>query len=704
MALTAEEFKELALLARESGDEALEMQALEGFNNVKSEVGNFDLESVDPAGPIATNLPPPSPSQTSIGGGRSGLSRRKTQQATRTSELLKGVESGQISSKDLTPIEVSRVQRAKIDAIPELSIGNFRKLSGDVSLMSSLAAMTTFDPDEFGRIISKSDPNIGIVTTPDGERIAFNNKTNEALSINKVGPSMMDAAQLGIATAALAPAAAFSGIAAPALAAGAIQANIETGQAAAGGEFNALPVAGATLAGPIIRGGMKGAQSVIQGLRSSLGISQPAARAAVQEAVPAAQALDDAAPPRPLALDPIEDVAPRRFHPLLGQESRKATEIRTAIESGSDDIAAAGYMINGANRVVSNPIAKEVMSQGKRTSTFEPGKTTLFAGSSRNDKTAFGKMLDIVESGLRSATFAAKNRPGQVVGDTVLERWKAVKNINKTAGKEVKIARNNLDGNRVNLNDVEAKFLDDIDELGISVGDDLKLNYFDSRIEGSEGAEAILNKIWPRLQRLKENPDARKAHNLKGFIDSLVETGKKSTDKPLTRDAENVANNLRFNVNEMLRKQFPEYKAANVKYSETIEKLQDFAKSTGKHFNPKSPLSNEFVGKKTRTLLSNNITRETFSDAITGLESVAKKYGANFSDDINTQILMVEELEKSFGTFAPTGLQGEVGKAVTQAMKGGKIISPDTAIRVAKQLKINEKNMLKALRKLAEQQ
>jgi len=61
MALTAEEFKELALLARESGDEALEMQALEGFNNVKSEVGNFDLESFDPAGPIATNLPPPTP-------------------------------------------------------------------------------------------------------------------------------------------------------------------------------------------------------------------------------------------------------------------------------------------------------------------------------------------------------------------------------------------------------------------------------------------------------------------------------------------------------------------------------------------------------------------------------------------------------------------------------------------------------------------
>ena len=177
------------------------------------------------------------------GGGRSGLSRRKAQQAERTSELMAGIEAGQISSKDLTPVEVSRVQRARVDAIPEANVGSFRMLSSDVSFMSSLAAMTTFDPDEFGRILSRADPNIGIATTPEGERIALNNKTNEAVSINKLGPSMMDAAQLGISVAALAPAAALGGIVAPAVGAGLIQANIETGQALAGGEFDAEPIA-----------------------------------------------------------------------------------------------------------------------------------------------------------------------------------------------------------------------------------------------------------------------------------------------------------------------------------------------------------------------------------------------------------------------------------------------------------------------------
>ena len=67
MALTSEEYKELALLARESGDEALEMQALEGFNSVRQsaepEQQPFDLESFEPGGDIGVAE---SPQDTSV--------------------------------------------------------------------------------------------------------------------------------------------------------------------------------------------------------------------------------------------------------------------------------------------------------------------------------------------------------------------------------------------------------------------------------------------------------------------------------------------------------------------------------------------------------------------------------------------------------------------------------------------------------------
>ena len=123
--------------------------------------------------------------------------------------------------------------------------------------------MTTFNPDEFGRILSAADPNIGVATTPDGERIAFNNETNEAFSINKIGPSLMDAVQFGSVAAAFTPGVKLAtGVPAAASkligrqvasplglrtvaqagAAGATEAGLQAGQQIKGGEFDAKEI------------------------------------------------------------------------------------------------------------------------------------------------------------------------------------------------------------------------------------------------------------------------------------------------------------------------------------------------------------------------------------------------------------------------------------------------------------------------------
>ena len=150
-----------------------------------------------------------------------------------------------------TPEQTEALRKKRIADIPELT-GSMKSLSENLGFTDALAGLTAFDPDEFGQILRNSDPNIGIVTTPEGERIAVNNSTGAAFSINKVGPSIMDAVQFGGTFAAFTPAGRGSqGLLSLAGKSAATQAGIEAGQAAAGGEFNPGDVAVAGVAAPV---------------------------------------------------------------------------------------------------------------------------------------------------------------------------------------------------------------------------------------------------------------------------------------------------------------------------------------------------------------------------------------------------------------------------------------------------------------------
>lgn len=222
-------------------------------NAVRSQLG-ISAEATPQARPTVSQQFPPQ--QT--GGGRAGRGNRLREEAARTGDLLRSFEAGEITSQDLTPTEVEQVRKARIDAIPEIT-GSFSQLSDNLGFMQGLAGLTTFNPDEFGRILQDADPDIGVVTTPDGERIAINRKTDEAFSINKLGPSLMDAVQIGgVAALFSGPAAAISKVGGTvgkqtllqSGGAGVIESGAQVSQAVLGGEFDLSDVAlAATFAG-----------------------------------------------------------------------------------------------------------------------------------------------------------------------------------------------------------------------------------------------------------------------------------------------------------------------------------------------------------------------------------------------------------------------------------------------------------------------
>ena len=603
---------------------------------------------------------------------RARRARALQKEATDNQDLVKSFEAGDISSQDLTEREVDAIQRARIDAIPELT-GNIRGLSDNIGFKDALMQMVTFDPAEMGQILHDTDENIGIVMTPEGEHIAVNNSTGATFSINKIGPSLIDAVQLTSSALAFTPAGRLPGLVRPAAAASATQSAIEGGQALSGGEFNTSDVALAGAAVPVAAAGIKGAVEGVSKLRKTFNISTPS-------------------------------LPTRKATPWFGQESKNTQIIREALQSGEGDKVAAGYMIDGARKVVSDPVARQVIKQGTATGTFDPGKVSLFSGSSKLDKKAFGEMLDVVQSGLTNAKKAALHRPGRVVGDTLMKRYKFVQDLNSKAGKAVGKAAKDLKGADVDTSVARIGFLDDLEKQGIGIADDGSLDFTLSAFEDIPGAQNLMNTIWKRLKVLDKSRDGLNIHRFKKFIDNQIDIGKRGNN-PIVADAERVALGVRQNVNTALQEASPAYREANKIFSETIDPLKEFQRISGKNFDPESSNANEFAGKIARRMLSNVQSREPLIDTIHAMEQIAVNNGAKFNDDIATQIMFVEQLEQAFGTFAPTGIQGEISKGVGRAIRGDKAgVVADAAVGViSKARRINEQNAMKSLRKFVDQ-
>ena len=630
--------------------------------------------------------------QQQVGGiGRSGRSARSQRLRTSrrdTQDLTNRFEAGEISSSDLTPEQVNEVRLERVKRIPEISDTGFSSLTqneGFIGLLkdfsASAAGLTAFDPDEFGAILQQADKNIGIVTTPEGERLAIHNITGDAVSLNKLGPSLIDALQVGGGIAALSPSGLAKTIAGRGLAAAGTQAAIEVGQVAAGGDIDPEQIALAGVAGPVLERGLQAVKGSISGMRNRLGINLPAQQAA------------------PLPVGVVDDIAPTQSHPLFGQESKNTTKIRQALESGEGDAVTAGYMLEGSKKVVADPTARELMKQGKATGTFDPGKVALFGGSSDADKVAFGKMLDIVEKGRSNAKFAAENRPGKLVGESFMKRYRHVQKVNSDAGKAVGKAAKALKGTDVDLTQAKGGFLNSLDDSGVSIGPGNKLDFKGSTFEDDAGTEKLITNLWDRIQSIEKSRDGLHIHRAKKFIDNKVDIGKRSAN-PITSDAERIALDMRANINNALRGASEDYKVANQTFSETISPLKEFQKISGKNFDPESPNANEFVGKISRGILSNIRSREKIIDTLHDLERVGTKHGGKFTDDVTTQIMFVEELEKTFGAFAPTSLAGESAKAVGQGIRGDKVgaaISVGGSV-INKARKLNEDQAIKALR------
>lgn len=351
----------------------------------------------------------------------------------------------------------------------------------------------------------------------------------------------------------------------------------------------------------------------------------------------------------------------------------------------------------GAPKIQKDKIAREALKQG-----FDEGIVAVVKGGSPEDKAKMLKMVEKMKAGKSNAKDAAINRPSDIAGDSLVSRFKHVVDTNKQAGKQLDVEARKLKGQKVDFGGDVDGFIDDLQDIGVTLDDNFTPNFTGSVIEGSEGAEKAVNRVIKRMKNTVQNPDAFDLHNLKKFIDEQVSFGKQS--EGLTGKTENILKNLRRRVDNTLDSNFPDYDNVNTIYAETINTIDNLQDAAGKKLDLKGANADKATGTVLRRLMSNTQSRVNLLDSIDEIDMVAKRYGGQFDDDILSQVLFADELDRVFSPVARTSFQGQIKQGVESASRGSRgmtEIAIDKAGDIAEQARgINEANAFKSIEEL----
>jgi hypothetical protein len=405
-------------------------------------------------------------------------------------------------------------------------------------------------------------------------------------------------------------------------------------------------------------------------------------------------------PTEPTIRESLQSIKASVGEKLSPQDS---ATLRKQIAQNPDSTELVNFRISGTQAVPDNEAASAI-KQG-----WKDGTIASIKAASDKDRQAMTKMLNIFKMGEKREAYRAINRPADILGDTVQSRIDFLANANKQAGLDInKIANSQLRGQRVNFDPAINTFLDDLGALGVKVELDAngvaKANLQGSDIQGDRQAQRVLNMVLERLSTVKE-PDAYGIHTAKRFIDTQVDFGKRSLANPLTAQAEKTLKTLRRNLNATLGDSFPNYRAANTKYSETKESLDSLQDAAGTKIDFDAPSANKQLGTAMRKLTSNYGTRANLIDALDLANSTSTKYGLKLEDDIVNQLIFVNELDRMFGAAADTSLKGQVGQAQITGLDIARGRLRERALDLlaekAEELRgVNKENAVKAMEEL----
>jgi len=364
----------------------------------------------------------------------------------------------------------------------------------------------------------------------------------------------------------------------------------------------------------------------------------------------------------------------------------------------------------GSEKIIPDKLSENYIRQGGK-----PGVVAAIKAGSDADRRAALQMVDVYKAGKTDEKKRALLRPTDVIGRTIDERVKFLVDSAKKSGEEIdSIAKGVMKKQPVDYQPAIADFEAALDGLGIKTMDITKggvkkrvVNLKGSDVEGDTGAKRILNTVFERMYETDAPLNAFDVHRLKRYLDTQINYGPRRANA-LTIEAERAIKVLRRGLNDAMGDKFPEYRAANTQYSDSIGALNDLQKSVGSQIDLKSANADKSLGTASRKLLSNYSSRVSLMDSLELAEQVAARYGLKIKDSVINQVIVANELDRMFGTTADTSLKG-IMQNVERGVDIARSDALTAALKIAKEgidksRGINEENAIAALEELLRRQ
>ena len=357
---------------------------------------------------------------------------------------------------------------------------------------------------------------------------------------------------------------------------------------------------------------------------------------------------------------------------------------------------------------MADPLAVNAIDQGWDSAVLGSIKT-----SSNKDKFQMTRMLGVFEEGKIRADYAALNRPEAVLGESMLDRVNFLINQNKSSGIQIgKIAKQKLKGQKINVDPAVGKLLQDLEEIKVKVvlGNENgflrnpTISFDGSQLQADRSSQRLLRDVMKYLNDV-DSTDALSVHELKKFLDSTLVYGKKAAN-PIAPKIDQILKGFRRNLNDSLNVINKDYQAANKKFSETITALDAIQDAVGKKVEFDSDRASDAFGTALRRVLSNYGTRNSIIDSIDLVETVARKYGMDINDDLIKQLVFVNEIDRMFGSVAPSSFKGQIEQAAKKGLDFARSDAANKAFMIAvgakdlMKTKTSQKAAIEAMKKL----
>lgn len=393
---------------------------------------------------------------------------------------------------------------------------------------------------------------------------------------------------------------------------------------------------------------------------------------------------------------------------------------------GQGDASTAGKMLDSAGNVVKDTAQRAAQWQG-----FDPGFTSYVRSANPDTRRKMTAMLDIVDQAKKNWRSGLDARPLNVLGDSVLNRIKVVREANRVAGVRLDGVADALKGEQVEISPAISKFLHTLEEMGMKYNP--STNTLDlvqgSATQDMPKVQKEAARILKRLRTTRETGviDGFDVHVMKKWIDNNVDYAKSGKGKSgMIGSLDRAIKGLRHDLDATLDAQFPDYNKVNTQYAETRGALDEIQDIAGKKFDPTDDSAAMTMGSLTRRFLSNAQSNGYLRDSVARLDETARKYitpGTELvpykpiqarsgvtpamleNDDLIGLAGYADELDKVFGPASKTSLFGDVDKAVQRGIDATQMTVPGMIAAGGKYgwkkaARINEERAMKAMREL----